>query len=332
MTAQLQKEGEEDDELYETMGCWCKTNDEEKTKAISDAETKIEKLQSLIEELTGKSARLNEEIKTLTAEVAKNEQALDTASALRTKQLAEFNAEEKDALGSITSLKSAVATLGKHNGAFLQTDQKQLNILAAVRSIIQKHTADLAGAITPTQRRRVEAALNPALLQSKADQPASGEIFGILEQMKETFETNLANSQKEETSNQRAFEDLKKAKTDEIASGRKAIEQKTAELADTDLKNADSKEDLEDTQDTLEADTKFLADVKEKCAGFDAEYAERTKTRQMEMAAVAKAMEFLTSDEAHELFTRALGASFMQKTSRSRRQGALVALLNRAAA
>jgi hypothetical protein len=333
MTAQLQKEGEEDDELYETMGCWCKTNDEEKTKAISDAETKIEKLQSLIEELTGKSARLNEEIKTLTAEVARNEQALDTASALRTKQLAEFNAEEKDALGSITSLKGAVATLSKHNGAFLQvTDQKQLNTLAAVRSIVQKHAADLAGAITPTQRRKLESALSPALLQSKSEQPASGEIFGILGQMKETFETNLANSQKEETSNQRAFEDLKKAKTDEIASGRKAIEQKTAELADTDLKNADSKEDLEDTQDTLEADTKFLADVKEKCAGIDAEYAERTKTRQMEMAAVAKAMEFLTSDEAHELFTRALGASFMQKASRSHRQGALVALLNRAAA
>merc|ERR1719311_965554 len=320
MTAQLQKEGEEDDELYETMGCWCKTNDEEKTKAISDAETKIEKLQSLIEELTGKSARLNEEIKTLTAEVAKNEQALDTASALRTKQLAEFNAEEKDALGSITSLKSAVATLGKHNGAFLQTDQKQLNILAAVRSIIQKHTADLAGAITPTQRRRVEAALNPALLQSKADQPASGEIFGTLEQMKETFETNLANSQKEETSNQRAFEDLKKAKTEEINSGRKAIEQKTAELASTDLKNADSKQDLEDTQDALEADTKFLADVKDKCANFDAEYAERTKTRQMEMQAVAKAMEFLTSDEAHELFSRSLGASFVQKSSLSNKR------------
>merc|ERR1719262_810117 len=95
--------------------------------------------------------------------------------------------------------------------------------------------------------------------------------------MKETFETNLANSQKEETENQKAFEDLKKAKTEEIAAGKLALEQKTAELADTDLKNADSKQDKEDTQDTLEADTKFLADVKEKCANFDAEYAEHTK-------------------------------------------------------
>merc|ERR1719428_540945 len=112
------------------MGCWCETNDKEKTKAITDGESKIATLQSLIEELTGKSARLNEEIKTLTAEVARNEQALDTASALRTKQLAEFNAEEKDALGSITSLKSAVTTLEKHNGAaFLQvSDEDQLDV------------------------------------------------------------------------------------------------------------------------------------------------------------------------------------------------------------
>merc|ERR1719262_470554 len=149
--------------------------------------------------------------------------------------------------------------------------------------------------------------------------------------MKETFETNLSNSQKEETENQKAFEDLKKAQTDEIAAGKLSIEQKTAELAETDLKNADSKQDKEDTQDTLEADTKFLADVKEKCANFDAEYAERTKTRQMEMQAVAKAMEFLTSDEAHELFTRSLGASFVQKATESRRKTALVAMLRKAA-
>jgi hypothetical protein len=150
--------------------------------------------------------------------------------------------------------------------------------------------------------------------------------------MKETFETNLANSQKEETENQKAFEDLKKAKTEEIAAGKLAIEQKTAELADTDLKNANSKQDKEDTEDTLEADTKFLADVKDKCANFDAEYAERTKTRQMETEAVTKAMAFLTSDEAHELFTRSLGASFVQRATESRRKTTLVAMLRQAAA
>ena len=49
------------------------------------------------------------------AEIAKNTEALDKATALRQKELAEFNAEEKDMLQSIGALKSAVTVLSKHN-------------------------------------------------------------------------------------------------------------------------------------------------------------------------------------------------------------------------
>jgi len=341
MVAQLDKEAAEDEETYETMGCWCETNDKEKTKAIADAEARISLLGTAIEELTGKSAKLNEEIASLDAEVAKNSAALDTAAALRTKQLAEFNAEEKDALGSITSLKSAVTTLEKHNGAaFLQvSDEDQLDVLAIVRSQLRRHGDQLV----PSQRRALQSFVQQPddyfgaqQVSLQQQSPASyssqsGQIFGILKQMKETFETNLASSQTEEASNQKAFEDLKAAKTDEIAAGTTQSEAKTQELADTDEKNALSKEDKENTEETLAADTKFLADLKDKCANFDAEYAARTKTRQLETEAVSKAMEFLTSDEAHELFTRTLGM-FVQKSSQSGRQAAVSRILRKAAA
>merc|ERR1719160_1532234 len=62
MVSQLEKEAKADEDMYETMGCWCETNDKEKTKAISEAESRIESLNSAIEEYTGKSGRLNEEI------------------------------------------------------------------------------------------------------------------------------------------------------------------------------------------------------------------------------------------------------------------------------
>merc|ERR1719231_606902 len=65
MVGQLEKEAEEDEEVYETMGCWCETNDKEKTKAISDGEQRIADLTASIEELTGMSARLNTEIANL---------------------------------------------------------------------------------------------------------------------------------------------------------------------------------------------------------------------------------------------------------------------------
>ena len=34
---QLEKEGEEDEEIYDQLACWCETNDKDKTKAIADA-------------------------------------------------------------------------------------------------------------------------------------------------------------------------------------------------------------------------------------------------------------------------------------------------------
>merc|ERR1712072_66499 len=153
----------------------------------------------------------------------------------------------------------------------------------------------------------------PTFKQSYA--PQSGEIFGILKQMKETFETNLSTSQKEEMANQKAYEDLKAAKEEEIAAGQAQIDSKTTELADTDEKNANSKEDLEDTKNTLSADEKFLMMLKEKCSMTDSEWEERQKTRQLEMEACSKALAVLSSDDAHDLFTKTFNPSFVQKES-----------------
>merc|ERR1712159_167407 len=107
MIKQLEKEAEEDEEIYDKMACWCETNDKEKTKSIADAEARISDLTTKIEELTASSARLNTEIKNLEKEVAENQAALDKATAIRQKQLAEFNEEEKDLLESISALKAA---------------------------------------------------------------------------------------------------------------------------------------------------------------------------------------------------------------------------------
>merc|ERR1719197_2224507 len=86
----------------------------------------------MIEELTAASARLNTEIKNLEGEVAENQENLDKATALRTKQLAEFNAEEKDALQALAALKSAIIVLSKHHGgsSLLQTKAKSSAHLA----------------------------------------------------------------------------------------------------------------------------------------------------------------------------------------------------------
>merc|ERR1719453_1728522 len=54
MQKQLEKEGEEDEETYETLVCWCTTNDKEKTKSIGEAEAKIDELTKSIGEAKAK--------------------------------------------------------------------------------------------------------------------------------------------------------------------------------------------------------------------------------------------------------------------------------------
>jgi len=326
MLKQLEKEAAEDEEIYDKLACWCETNDKEKTKSIADAEAKIEDLTTKIEELTALSARLNTEIKNLESEVAKNQEALDKATAIREKQLAEFNAEEKDLLESISALKAAVTVLSKHQGgAFLQMPHSHLlGVATTMQHELQKHAPLLQGIISPSQRRAVASFIQapqdyfdakPTFKQSYA--PQSGEIFGILTQMLETFQGNLAQSQKEENENQKAYEDLKAAKEAEIAAGQEQIDKKTGELADTDEKNAQAKEDIEDTKKSLSADEEFLMMLKEKCAMTDKEWEERQKTRQLEMEAVSKALAVLSGDDAHDLFTRTFNPAFVQESTKN---------------
>merc|ERR1719460_529214 len=108
---------------------------------------------------------------------------------------------------------------------------------------------------------------------------------------------------------------------------------KSAAASRADEKKAQDSQDLEDTKESLAADQKFLADLKTRCANMDAEFEERTKTRQLEIAAVSKALEFLSSDEAHDLFTRTFNPALVQTKSRAvaQRREALVKLLRSAA-
>jgi chromosome segregation ATPase len=314
----LKKEQEEDEEVYEKVACWCETNDKEKTTSISDAESSITALTASIEEGTASSARLNTEIKNLNSEIAKNQAALDKATALRQEELAEFNAEEKDVLQSIGALKSAVTVLGKHNALLQVSDETLLNIAVQVDTAFRKHKKMIAKALSPSQRSTMTAFIqapsdyfdaDPTFKQSYA--PQSGAIFGILKQMKETFETNLSASQKEEMTSQAAYEDLKAAKESEIKAGSDLRDTKTQELADTDAKVAEEKQDLEDTRSSLAADQKFLMNLKETCQTTDQEWEERQKVRMEEMKAVSEALAILSSDDAHDTFTSTY--NFFQK-------------------
>merc|ERR1719261_380253 len=204
-----------------------------------------------------------------------------------------------------------------------------MNLAVTVRDLLRRHKDYVQESLMPHQRRALEEFVQLQTQNKYA--PQSGAIFGILKQMKEDMETSLANSAKEEEKNVADYNSLKAAKTTQIADATDLVETKTGEIAEADEKKASSKVDLENTEVSLDSDNKFLSDLKVRCTNMDAEFEQRTKDRQLEMQAVGKALEFLSSDEAHDLFTRTF--NFVQTASRSdsKKRRALSSLLRTAA-
>merc|ERR1719420_690615 len=160
--------------------------------------------------------------------------------------------------------------------------------------------------------------------------PRSGEVTGILKQMKEEMEKDLGAATEEENAAIEAYKALMAAKTKEVAALTKSIEEKLGRIGDLGVKIVEMKNDLTDTEEALIEDTKFLADLKENCATKTKEWDEIVKSRAAELVALAETIKILNDDDALDLFKKTLpSASLLQVGLRNAavRERALVALL-----
>jgi len=302
MRSQNEKEMKEDQEIFDKLACWCHTNREEKTAAVQAAEEKIEQLNADIKEFTALYAQLGEEIAHLKKDIKENVESLEAATKQREKEASEFHTMETDSIQALGQLKGAITILSKHQDSFL--DQTTLNEIKTVL----KHTSYKFPSVLSEDEK--ETGLN--LLQARPYANQSGEIFGILSSMQETMEKDLSEAQKTEAKAAADFQAMRDAKRDEIAAARVQLEQKEAQYADTGLKNAEAKEDLEETTNTMEADQAFLIDLEKRCAANEKEMAARTKTRQAEIMAINDTIEILTSDDARDVANKTLKVTFLQ--------------------
>jgi len=347
MKSSLEKEITQDQELYEKMECWCKTNDGAKTKAIEAAEEKIEQLESSIEQATGLIAKLESEIKGLTEDVASDNKAVAEALEMRKKELEAFEQEKAEMEETIDSLSRAVDALSKHN-ALNQVSFVQLRSLASnvkFSDMMRKDLWDVLGSVQTTEEnndevrygflqakpsnsggsdvlvddatlyketmakeaedaRRKEVLKGGAAKGAKSYNSRSGQIFGVLSQMKEDFEMKLAKATKEEAAAAKQSAQMVAALREQIAAAKASKKSKKQQLGDTSAQMQKDKKDKKDTTAALSADEQFLMNLKKKCAQSDEEYNARQKSRTEEISAVGEAIGVLTDDESRDLFSR----------------------------
>merc|ERR1719421_2530949 len=294
MKAELEADGKNDQAIYDKLACWCETNNRDKTTATATA---------------------NKQITQLEKEVAANQKALKEATAVREKEAAEFNEDDRDMLQSIQALKNAVFVLGKHHSSFLQMPTVSLvEVKTAAEHVLK---APKLTTLAPSQRKVLSALVQQPNANAGSYNSQSGAIFGILKQMKEEFESNLSSAQKTEQQAQADYDSLKAAKETEISAGVTKAKQQTQSMADANSALADAKESLGSTREALASDVQFLQDLKLRCNDMDAEFAERARVRTQEIAAVGEAVQILSEDDARDNFSKTLG--FIQKKDRRAR-------------
>merc|ERR1719181_2377743 len=181
------------------------------------------------------------------------------------------------------------------SGSFLQTGAAQV-----LRNLVlAKHNMD----------DDVREQLTAFLSNGQSYAPASGEIVGILKQMTDTMNKDLAEATTTENNAIKAFNELMGAKEAEVSALTKAIEEKMVRLGNLQVELVEMKEELDDTAKGILEDKKFLADLEKDCGTKGAEHEENVKLRTQELLALADTIKVLNDDDALELFKKTLPAS-----------------------
>eukprot|EP00933_Yihiella_yeosuensis_P056267 TRINITY_DN5535_c0_g1_i1.p1 TRINITY_DN5535_c0_g1~~TRINITY_DN5535_c0_g1_i1.p1 ORF type:complete len:680 (+),score=266.67 TRINITY_DN5535_c0_g1_i1:69-2108(+) len=333
MQETLEKEKEEDEDLYASLTCWCK----EARKSVGDnvqaAQDRIAQLQSKVDELNATVLSCENAMDSLKQQVQAAEAASDEARVLRGKQYETFKEDDQTYNEDIYAVESAATVLGD-TGSLLQIPggQKPEDLTAALSRVMSRRAEQLDNSLGYAERDMIKAFIEDPhkFVQNKAAflQEGRGEPATTFKLMAEDFEKDQQQLQEAEKIAKTNFEELIAAKKVEITAGEKQREKKRGEKAVAKEDMFKANVEVKDKQKAIKAEAEFAKVMEEKCSTSDEEWALRTKGRAEEIEAVGKAIQILDADEAHATFGRTY--SFLQMSSENSRRTKVAAELSAA--
>merc|ERR1719162_463096 len=150
-------------------------------------------------------------------------------------------------------------------------------------------------------------------------QSQSGEIVGILKNMRDTFKSNLASARASESAGAESHSKFMKVKEDEFNKMKKSYDDKEKVLGENDDAISTKKTSKSEAEASKADDEEFLAKLQNMCAEKTKAFEDRKMVRANEEAAVAEAVSILNSDEVFETMgavkATTSGASLLQVRS-----------------
>merc|ERR1719393_937851 len=240
-------------------------------------------------------------IEELSGAIAADEKELKEATAIRNKEVATFEASEKELVDAIDTLDRAIGILekemSKNPAALVQVDTHNLDSmikgLAAVidaASFSSHDQAKLTALLQQQSGSEDDELGSPAAAVYKSH---SSSIFDVLGDMKEKAEGQLDDLRKAESTAKHNFNMLKQSLTDEIENDTKDMDEEKSLEAASEEQKATAEGDLAETVKELAKDTESLKTATTTCMSVAADHEASTKSRTEELTAIATAEKIL---------------------------------------
>merc|ERR1719375_119071 len=310
MMKKSQEDGEKDRKLYADFKCYCDDNEADKRESIAEYQKEIKMIENTIDKIMASTGELSAAAAKLKEDLAANEQARKDAEEVRGKEKKDFEAEEEDMTVGLDAMDQAIETLaavgGDQTAAMVEetasTDKTFMGKtnLIKLKASVKKALDAVSILMNSKEKRTMDSFLQAPFTGTYTSQ--SGEIVGILKNMKDTFRQNLEMIRSKEKAAQESHDKFMKIKKEEFDTMTTAYEEGQAKLGDNDSALADEREKLQEAQDALASDEEFLAKLLPMCAEKAKQYTERNLLRANEEAAISQAISILNSDAAFEAF------------------------------
>lgn len=307
-TESLQKE---DDEVYGEVKCKCDAEITRLQKIVDDMYLTIRKLEDYIKELKAKKLRLEGEIREKYKLLREAERILAEAKALREHEAVMYANMIGDYGQNLLAIEAAVQMLYKGLGQNRGLDKEFLQTGSAhtLRNMVE--TLDMSD-----QDRDAMTSFLGQREDSGQPTTTSSEIIGILKQMHDTMVKDLANTKRLEKESKKRWEEIKYIKEKEIDELREWLLARKSLWASTCREILEKERELEDLKENgYRRAKKALDDMIADCTAKATAYEKRTKERNLERAALTKAIQLLNTDEHLAIFKRTLKdhLSFLQQ-------------------
>lgn len=321
-------DGDKDREIYAKFLCYCNTKKEQKTKEIGDLTEVIAQLENAIAELKGSNGELSSAAAKLKMDIFNNEQEQEQLTKIRGEENAAYEALKADSEFAIGQMNEAIATLAEVGAdqtlGQAAADHNQfmakygLELSQKAKAKISEALKAASSFMEAKQAKSVQSLLQAPFTGTYTAQ--SGEVVGILKQMRNTFTETLEKATAAEKKAQKIYDDTMEVKKKEHKTMSDLKAEKEATMGENDGELATRNSQLADANEEKEIREAFLAEMIPMCDAKAKEYADRNMMRANEDAAISKAIAILNADSAFETFGTVTATSFMQLKSISQHE------------